>query len=160
MRTLILAALALGTPVVALDGTSSPLLAGRHVGTYAQARRVLGAADRLAPAAGACVASWPRRRLEIRFASSGGCARTALRGWLQVTIRSASWRTRRGLAVGDTATRLHALYPGTTTLPGTALWKLETGGPLCDGGAPLALAARLADGRVAALVVVHVPACG
>ena len=40
------------------------------------------------------------------------------------------------------------------------LWQLETGGAMCDGGPTLALAAKLAAGRVVALEVVRVPACG
>ena len=41
-----------------------------------------------------------------------------------------------------------------------ALLELERGGPLCDGGPPFAVAARIAGGTVVALLVVHVPACG
>ena len=86
-----------------------------------------------------------------------------LRSWWQVTMRAARWHTRLGLRVGDGERELHSRYPDATRLDFLglgALWELETGGPLCDGGPPLALAARVASGRVGALLVVRVPACG
>jgi hypothetical protein len=162
MRTLILCTLALTGPVVSLDSTTAPLLAGAHVGTYAQARRAFGPPDRIARVDADCAATWTRAGMTIRFvsAAAGRCPPSGLRGWVQVTIRSARWRTSRGLRVGAPLSSLHALYPDAARLPGTALWRLETGGPLCDGGAPLALAARPVAGRVGALLVLHVPACG
>ena len=78
-------------------------------------------------------------------------------------MRTARWHTRLGLRVGDSEAKLRALYPEARQLDvrglGT-LWELETGGPLCDGGPPLALAARVVSGSVSALLAVHVPACG
>jgi hypothetical protein len=78
-------------------------------------------------------------------------------------MRALRWHTRTGLHVGDSEAKLHSLYPDASRLDFLglgALWELETGGPLCDGGAPLALGGRIVNGRVGALVVVHVPACG
>jgi hypothetical protein len=154
--------------VVRLDTASAPELAGTHVATYRQAVRAFGAPDRVLPVAGArsvCRASWQRLGLGIRFstATAGACRATDLRSWLQVTMRAARWHTRLGLRVGDGEGKLHSRYPDATRLDVLglgALWELETGGPLCDGGPPLALAARIVSGRVGALVVVHVPACG
>ena len=160
MRTLILCTLALGSPAVSLDATTAPLLDGRHVATYAQARGAFGRPARVVATGGACAASWPRDGLEIRFAATAGCAPASLGAWLRVTIGSTRWHTGRGLRVGASLVQLHALYPDAARLPGTTLWRLETGGPLCDGGAPLALAAKPVSGRVGALIVLHVPACG
>ena len=78
-------------------------------------------------------------------------------------MRAARWQTRLGLHVGDRETRLRALYPDAQQLDFLglgALLELERGGPLCDGGPPFAVAARIAGGTVVALLVVHVPACG
>ena len=161
---LVVAAAAPTTYVAGLDSGSAPVLGGARIGTLRQATRTFGKPDRLRPLAGAhavCRAVWERYALEIRFTTTSGCA--APGSWWQVTMRAARWHTRLGLHVGDAEAKLHALYPHARRLDflglGT-LWELETGGPLCDGGPPLALAGRIAAGKVSALLVVHVPACG
>jgi hypothetical protein len=154
--------------VVSLDTAFAPELAGTHVATLQHAVRTFGAPDRILPVAGArseCRASWQRLGLEIRFstAKAGACRASDLRSWWQVTMRAARWHTRLGLHVGDGESKLHSRYPDASRLDFLGLgvlWKLEAGGPLCDGGSPLAVAARIVSGRVGALVVVHVPACG
>jgi hypothetical protein len=166
--SLVFAAALPASSVVTLDSALAPELAGRHVATFRQAVRVFGTPDRVLPAAGAgqlCRASWQRLGLEIRFstAKAGACRASDLRSWFQVTLRAARWHTRLGLRVGDGEGKLHSRYPDASRIDFLglgALWELETGGPLCDGGAPLALAARVVSGRVGALVVVRVPACG
>ncbi len=166
--SLVFAAAAPTNPVVRLDTALAPELAGTHVATFRQAVRAFGTPDRVRPVAGArplCGASWQHLGLEIRFstAKAGACRASDLQSWWQVTMRSARWHTRLGLRVGDAESKLHSRYPDASRLDVLGLgglWKLETGGPLCDGGAPLALAARIAGGRVGALVVVRVPACG
>jgi len=78
-------------------------------------------------------------------------------------MRALRWHTRHGLHVGDSESKLSSLYPDARSLRFLQLGdvrELETGGPLCDGGPPLALAARIVSGQVGALLVVHVPACG
>ncbi|NUR76997.1 MAG: hypothetical protein HOQ28_12030 [Thermoleophilia bacterium] len=168
MRALLVAlAFTTATPltyVVRLDSGSAPVLAGARVGTLTQATRTFGKPDRVLPLTGThpvCRALWGRLGLEIRFSAASRCSTPG--SWLQVTMRAARWHTSLGLRAGDREARLHALYPDARRLDflglGT-LWELETGGPLCDGGPPLALAGRTADGRVNALLVVHVPACG
>jgi hypothetical protein len=175
MRTLqaVLASLAVATAApttyaAKLDTTSSPVLAGTHVATFRQAVGAFGKPDHILRIAGArplCAVAWNRYGLEIRFSAAGvgTCSAATLRPWWQVTMRALRWHTRTGLHVGDSAAKLHSLYPDASRLDFLglgALWELETGGPLCDGGPPLALAARIVSGRVGALVVVHVPACG
>jgi hypothetical protein len=166
--SLVFAAAAPTNSVVRLDAALAPELAGTHVATLRQAVRAFGTPDRVLPAAGSrplCRASWQRLGLEIRFstAKAGACSVSDMRSWWQVTMRAARWHTRLGLGVGDGERDLHSRYPNARRLDFLglgALWELETGGPLCDGGPPLALAARVVSGRVGALLVVHVPACG
>ena len=147
---------------VRLDSSPSPILAGAHVGTLQQASHRFGPPDRLTPTSGAeqgCNAVWRRLGLTVTF--SAGC--DAPGSWQRVTLTARRWQTRVGLHVGDSTTTLHALYPNARRLDLPALgiaWKLQTGGPLCDGGPPLALTARTAAGHVSALLAVHVPACG
>jgi len=149
-----------------LDSTASPVLAGRHVGTFPLAVRLFGRPDGVRRVAGeepTCLASWRRYGLEMRFDTAGACASSDLGVWRQVTMRALRWHTRLGLHVGDSEAKLNSLYPGARSLRFLGLGdlrELETGGPLCDGGPPLALAARIASGKVGALLVVHVPACG
>jgi len=151
-----------------LDTAAAPLLAGRQVGTFPQAVGLFGKPDRVGTVAGGrpmCSLSWRRHGLEMRFltAAAGSCGSSDLRSWWQVTMRAVSWHTRLGLHVGDSEAKLSALYPDARSLGFLglgALRELETGGPLCDGGPTLALAARIKSGKVGALLVVHVPACG
>ena len=168
MRALLVAlALTTATPlayVARLDSGSAPVLAGARVGSLQQATRIFGKPDHLLPLTGTqpvCRAVWERYGLEIRFSATSGCSQPG--SWWQVTMRAARWQTRLGLHVGDREARLRALYPDAQQLDFLglgALLELESGGPLCDGGPPLAVAARIAGGTVVALLVVHVPACG
>ena len=128
--------------------------------------RLFGRPDGVRRVAGGeptCLASWRRYGLEMRFDTAGACASSDLGVWRQVTMRALRWHTRLGLHVGDSEAKLNSLYPDARSLRFLGLGdlrELETGGPLCDGGPPLALAARIASGKVGALLVVHVPACG
>jgi len=150
--------------VARLDSGSAPVLAGAHVGTLEQATRTFGKPDlvqRLRGTDAVCRVAWERYGLEIRFSAASGCKPPG--SWSRVTMRAARWRTRVGLHVDDSEAKLHALYPDARRLDFLglgALWELETGGALCDGGRPLAVAGRVAGGRVSALLIVHVPACG
>ena len=150
-----------------LDAGSAPEIAGKRIGTYAQAVRAFGQPALVVPGARAttCKALWPRSGLEIDFSTvhPGACAGTNLGAWSEVLARAPRWHSYAGLRVGDTERKLHALYPSARRLDFLGLgrlWELETGGPLCDGGPPLALAARARGGRISALAIVHVPACG
>lgn len=153
---------------VRLGADPAPQLAGKLVGTYSQAVRAFGKPDAVLPGTltrPTCNASWRRYGLGIQFLTvqAGACAPNKLRSWWQAAARARRWHTRAGLHVGDTEGRLHSLYPNARRLDFLAqgpLWELETGGLLCDGGPTLALAGQIRSGRVAALMVVHVPACG
>jgi hypothetical protein len=151
-----------------LDSGSAPKLAGRRVGTFLQAVRAFGKPALVVPGAQTtptCKVFWPRSGLEIDFSTTqpGACAARNLGAWSQVTARGARWHSYAGLRVGDTERKLHTLYPTARRLDFLGLgrlWELETGGPLCDGGPPFALAAQVRAGRISALAIVHVPACG
>jgi hypothetical protein len=156
------------TYTATLDTAASPVLAGRHVGTFPQAVRQFGKPDGVRPASGGqplCLVSWRRYGLEMRFRATqaGVCESSGLSSWWQVTMRALRWHTKLGLHVGDSEAKLNSLYPDARSLRFLGLGdlrELETGGPLCDGGPPLALAARIVSGKIGALLVVHVPACG
>jgi hypothetical protein len=152
---------------IRLDSGAAPLIAGKRVGTVSQAVRAFGRPARLVSVPGpapACRASWPVLGLTIVFSTADVASCSASTGsWIRVTATAPRWHTTAGLHVGDMERRLHALYPDARRLDFLGLgpiWELETGGPLCDGGSPLSLGGRVRAGRVAALTVLHVPACG
>lgn len=144
-------AAALAALTIALNHQPAPTVAGHRITSYQSAVRAFGKPTRVRSS---CDALWDRLALEVDSCSSIG---------IQITVTAKTWRTTAGLRVGDTAARAHALYPQGRSLAFLArgsLWQLETGGVMCDGGPTLALAAKLAGGRVTALEVVLVPACG
>jgi len=152
--TVLIAALALthtGAPTytVRLDRLIAPTVNGHTLTSVAGATRIFGTPSRRAR----CTAVWSKPALELNTCGIG----------VELTATATTWRTVSGLQPGDTASRAHALYPQGRSLSflnrGT-LWQLETGGAMCDGGPTLALAAKLAGGRIVALEVVRVPACG
>jgi hypothetical protein len=152
---------------IRLASSAAPLIAGKRVGTLSQATRTLGPPARLSSVPGpapACRASWPRLGLTIVFSTADVASCSASVGsWIRLTAIDPRWHTTAGLRVGDTAQRLHTLYPQARRLDFLGLgpiWELETGGPLCDGGSPLSLGGRVRAGGVTALTVLHVPACG
>jgi hypothetical protein len=151
-----------------LDARSAPLIAGKRIATFVQAVRFLGRPARIVPGKGespACEATWPARGLAIDFSTgqSDSCASGTLGPWVDVEASDSRWHTLAGLHVTATERRLLMLYPHTRRLDFLGkgrLWELETGGPYCDGGRPLALAGQVRSAHVHALDVVHVPACG
>ena len=151
-----------------LDSGLAPLISGKRIATFPQARSAFGAPGAVSATVGepdTCQASWPRLSLVIDFATSQpeSCEPRYLGGWKEVTARSKAWHTYAGLHVGDSERRLHVIYQRTRRLDFLGhgrTWELETGGPYCDGGPPLSLAAEISSTRVAALAVFHVPACG
>jgi len=151
-----------------LDGRSAPQIAGHRVATLPQAVRAFGRPANVSSVPGtapACKASWPTLGLTIDFSAAevAACAAPKLGAWVAVTATSPRWHTNAGLHVGDPQRRLQALYPQARRLDFLGkgpTWELETGGPYCDGGPPLALAAQVRANHVSALAVLHVPACG
>jgi hypothetical protein len=137
------------TYTIRLDRLLAPTVNGRQIATQRDATRIFGTPSRSAK----CTADWSKLTLELNTCGIG----------VELTATAPTWRTASGLHPGDTAARAHTLYPSGRSLNFLArgtLWQLETGGAMCDGGPTLALAAKLAGGRVVALEVVRVPACG
>ena len=154
MVATLIAALALAhtstpTYTVRLDRLLAPTVNGHALTNIGSATRIFGAPSRRT----GCTAAWSKLALQVNTCGIG----------VELTATATTWRTSQGLHPGDAASRAHALYPQGRSLGflgrGT-LWQLETGGAMCDGGPTLALAAKLAHGRVVALEVVRVPACG
>jgi hypothetical protein len=151
-----------------LDNDPAPLLARKRVGTLPQAIRAFGRPAKLVRgpgAAPACRATWPALALAIEFSTAdvASCVPASLSSWATVTATGRRWQSTAGLHVGHPVSRLRILYPAARRLDFLgrgSIWELETGGPLCDGGRPLALGACVRRGHVDALVVLHVPACG
>ena len=148
MIAVFVAAVALASPyTIQLDRLLAPTVDGQAIASEHDAARIFGQPT----ARTSCTARWPQ--LTLNACGIG----------IELTATSPAWRTAKGLHPGDTVARAHALYPQGRSLAflhrGT-LWQLETGGAMCDGGPTLALAAKLAGGRVTALEVVRVPACG
>jgi len=151
-----------------LDSGAAPLIDGKRVAALEQGMRVLGPPARVSFISGSsprCRAIWPTLGLTIDFASRQppSCAAPALGSWIAMTASDPRWHSSGGLRVGDPASRLRGLYPTAHRLGFLGqgdLWEIETGGPLCDGGPPIALGGRILSNRVVSLVIVHVPACG
>lgn len=148
MVAVLVATLALASPyTIQLDHLLAPRVNGHAISSEGDATRLFGQPTTRTT----CTARWPTLTLDTCGIG------------VELTATATTWRTAKGLHPGDTATRAHALYPQGRALDflhkGT-LWQLETGGAMCDGGPTLALAAKLVAGRVAALEVVRVPACG
>jgi hypothetical protein len=151
-----------------LDPRGAPEIGGKRVVTFGQALRGFGRPAVVEASAGpkpACDAFWPRFGLEIDFSTARppSCAAQDLRTWQEVTVTAKPWHTDMGLRVGDPLRRLLDLYPQARSLDvrgqGRA-WELETGGPFCDGGPVLALAAEVRASRVGALAIIRESACG
>jgi hypothetical protein len=149
-----------------LDSEPAPLIAGHRVGTFGRAVETFGQPRTISSVAQqpVCEAAWPRIGLRISFSATreGLCVEKTLGSWRQVAALTPRWHTDGGLRVGDPAARLHALYPQARRLDfvGAGIWELEDGGPPCDGGLPLVIAARLERGVVRSLTILHIPACG
>jgi len=148
MVAVLVAALVLASPYkIQLDHLLAPTVNGHAISSERDAARLFGPPTSQTT----CTARWPTFALDTCGIG------------VELTTPATTWRTAKGLHPGDTGARAHALYPQGRALDflhkGT-LWQLETGGAMCDGGPTLALAAKLVAGRVSALEVVRVPACG
>jgi len=86
-----------------------------------------------------CVVDWTKIGLRVHFVylglpAPGKTTCTPSVGLVQsVTIRGSSFRTERGLRIGDTTARLRSLYPGARFKQGS--WWLASR-PAVIGGAP------------------------
>jgi hypothetical protein len=160
MLTLVAAGAASAAPahVIQADRTIAGLHFGAAKATDAAARFGRPATSR-ADRSGGCRQSWPGLGLVLLYLdlyAARPCTTGRLAG-ATVTNRP-RWRTAVGLRVGDTTSRLRALYPRATRHTGYAAWNgywLVTR-HVCQevgGSAYPALLARVRGGRVSALVV-------
>ena len=154
MVAVLIAALALAhgaapAYTIQLERLLAPAVNGHPIASQRDATRLFGAPSQRS----GCTADWSKLALELNTCGIG----------VELITTASAFHTKAGLHPGDAAVRAHVLYPQGRSLGfldrGT-LWQLETGGAMCDGGPTLALAAKLAAGRVVALEVVRVPACG
>jgi hypothetical protein len=146
------------THVIQADRTIAGLHFGAATPTQAATRFGRPATSR-ADTSGGCRQSWPRLGLVLLYLdlyAPRPCTTGRLAG-ATVTNRP-RWRTALGLRVGDTTTRLRALYPRATRHSGYAAWNgywLVTR-HVCKevgGSAYPALLARVRGARVSSLVV-------
>jgi hypothetical protein len=145
----LLAAFALTGYTVRLERLPAPTVNGHPLATERDAASLFGKPSHTTR----CTAVWSKLTFALNTCGIGP----------EINVTATTWRTTKGLHPGDAAARAHELYPQGRSLAFLgrgALWQLETGGAMCDGGPTLALAAKLAGGRVVALEVVRVPACG
>lgn len=111
----------------------------------------LGAPASLTRAGAGCLARWPSLGAALLVTGSGDpCAiQTASVRWARLS--GAIWRTKRGLAVGDSLRRLRTLYPKAISRQGR--WWLVRGRDAATGRPAPRLRAELRGGRVRALWV-------
>lgn len=159
MRLLAALVLATAAPhVIAGDSSFGGLHLGRS--TLPQARAAFGAPQTQSKRPNACVATWPRAGLTVRFGTIGSDPTDPCVGGVAFTITVTSrsaWRTSAGLRVGDPVSRIAAAFPHavlhTRAGPETGYWLVVRKACSLGGNAPYpALLARVAHHRVAAFV--------
>jgi hypothetical protein len=152
LSTLGAATLAATAPhIVFGDRSAGGIVAGRTTAAQAVAR--YGAPATSHPrGASSCLRAWPAAGLTVDFLSFDGapCSRGVA---VTITLTGPSWRTARGLRVGDPLMRIHDLFPSATHHADG--WWLVTRHACKEVGAAAfgGLRARLRGGRVAALVL-------
>jgi hypothetical protein len=128
----------------------------RRDATIAAAVRAFGeTSSRRSPGAGACTVRWSALRLKIIFANFGAPGNDPCGDDIGLaasfTARSGRFRTWRGLRVGAPVSRIRARHPNASRHRRT-YW-LKTGvSPYGDGGRVPVVRARVAGGRVTALM--------
>jgi hypothetical protein len=152
LSTLGAATLAAAAPhIVFGDRSAGGILAGRTTATQAVARYGAPATSR-ARGASSCLRTWPAAGLTVDFLSFDGapCSRGVA---VTITLTGPSWRTARGLRIGDPVMRIHDLFPGAARHP-DGWWLVKRHACKEVGGAAFAgLRARMRGGRVASLVL-------
>ena len=155
----LLAAAARGAPAPPLVIQGDRALAGVRAGAMrAAVEAKLGPADSARRTSrGACRVVW--RRLGLVLATIDFAERAPCRGqWVVATVTGRTWRTAKGLRVGQPVGRLRHVYPAARFHGGFApergWWLIERRRCAEAGGGPYpGLLARVRSGRVSALVV-------
>ena len=131
-------------------------LGGWHVAAhpeYGKAVRALGAPSSVEnPDIPGCAASWSGLGLKIQFESFGGGTSCA-DGRAQAAVVKgpagrSSWRTQRGLRVGDSLRKLRRLYPNARRKPAARVIVYQRNPALGDG---TIITAVIRERRVASL---------
>jgi hypothetical protein len=133
------------------DRSAGKIVAGHT--TAAQAAALYGAPTRSrARGSSSCLRTWPGAGLTVDFLSFDGapCSKGVA---VVITLTGSTWRTARGLRIGDPVMRIHDLFPGATHH--ASGWWLVTRHTCKEGGgaAFAGLRARMRNGRVAAFVL-------
>jgi hypothetical protein len=155
----VLTASARGAPAPPLVIQGDRVLAGVRAGAMrAAVEAKLGPADSARRTSrGACRVVW--RGLGLVLATIDFAQRAPCRGqWVVATVTGRTWRTAKGLRVGQPVARLRHLYPSARFHAGSAAergWWLVARRRCAEaGGGPFpGLLARVRSGRVSALVV-------
>jgi hypothetical protein len=123
-----------------------------HLTGLPGALRAFGPPDSTRQGGAGCLLRWRARGVAVL--SDGDCgAATGRVRWIRL---SAGWRTKRGLAVGDTVTRLARLYPRARA--GGVQRRLVTGRDRGSRVVAVRLRAEVRRGAVRALIVTARPA--
>lgn len=158
---LLVGLLALSVDAAAAPGSSvvrGDVQIGRYLvqrdGTLGGAIRAFGRPSSLVRSDITCLARWPARGVRISFYNLGGqnpCnGRYGYFGEAIITGRS--WRTGKGLRIGDPARRVTQLY-GPPRRSGVWVWLVTRRSPV-GGNVPYSgLSAKIQNGRVAAFRV-------
>lgn len=101
-----------------------------------------------------CLARWNSIGLVVELINdgTGGACRGPGAHFGRAILTGSRWRTDRGLAVGNSVSRVQSLYPG-ATLHGTVWWLFPRDAALGISYSDAPLFARTAAGRVTALGV-------
>jgi len=125
----------------------------RDAGRYPDAEAAFGSPTSRARKSALCAVRWARLGLEIDFASAENdpCAVQALDNatWSGARIAAGTWRTDRGLRLGDSLQTLRRLYPDATYQSRPARWVLVS--VRGEVGTTVFLQGQARDGRVVAL---------
>jgi hypothetical protein len=108
MSVVVALALAVAPFTIQGDRSLGPLRVG--TGTLAQARAVYGSPSAVRRSGQTCTARWSSAQLSVSFLAfdSDPCGSGVV---VYAVATGRRWRTDRGLRIGDSASRLRALYP-------------------------------------------------
>jgi hypothetical protein len=125
-------------------------------GTLGGAIRAFGRPPSLKRADVTCLARWRNHGLSISFYNLGGRdpCKPQYGYFGQAIITGRQWTTAKGLRIGDTASRIRALY-GSRRVSGSWVWLVTRRSPYGGNALYSALAVKIHRGRVAAFRVRH-----
>jgi hypothetical protein len=148
---LALLALVAAKPHIVFGDRSAGGIVAAHT-TAAQATALYGAPSTSHERGSTCTRTWRGAGLTVGFLSFEGapCTKGVA---ITITVRGSSWRTARGLRIGDPVMRVHDLFPSATHHADG--WWLVTRHACAEvgGHAFAGLRATTSGGRVGSLVI-------